>query len=585
MKQTIRGRALVGVIALLLGGSPAHAAGERSLEEVRDSLADLLQSMVAKGVVTREQAGEMIMESQRRAEDEIVARNRAEDAARQAAQPMPAPVAQVAQATPEAAAAPAAPVLTAAATAAEAQAAQDVARGDVRVTYVPQYIRDEIREQVRAEVTPQVVKEVLAQAKTEKWGVPGALPDWVGRVKFSGDVRVREQADLYASDNAEFAYLDFIAVNDKGGIAKAGPAAFLNTTEDRMRTRVRARVGADVRLTDSFTAGLRLATGNFRDPVSTNQTLNQNSGRYTFGVDQAYLRYDARSTADFSWLSVAAGRIANPFYSTDLVYDPDLSFEGFAGTTRIGIGNRPSRHNAYLTLGAFQLEEVEASQDDKWLYAAQAGIDWTFDDKSKLRGAVSYHHYANITGRRNALDSTLLDYTAPKWLQKGNTLFDIRNDADPSTNLFALAADYHVLDVLLGYEMPLMDRYQLSVLANYVKNLGYDEQDVFRRIGTRVDERTDGYQLEVAFGSPKIDRAGAWRAIARYRYLQRDAVLDAFTDSDFHLGGTDAQGYTLRGDYGLAANVWLSLRYLSANEIDGPPLGIDVLMLDLNGAF
>jgi hypothetical protein len=586
MNHWIHTRVAAGAVAMLLAGAPAHAAKEQSLEEVRDSLAELLQSMVAKGVVTREQAGDMIMESQRRAEEEIIARGRAEDARRQAV-PAPEPVAQVAQVTqapPEANAAPAA-AAGAAIAAAEVAAAKDVANGDVRVTYVPQYIRDEIREQVRAEVTPQVVQEVLAQAKSEKWGVPGALPAWVGNVKFSGDVRVREQADMYSADNAEFAYLDFIAVNDKGGIGKAGQSAFLNTTEDRMRTRVRARVGADVKLTDSFTAGLRLATGNFRDPVSTNQTLNQSGGRYTFGVDQAYLRYDARSTPDFSWLSVAAGRIANPFVTTDLVFDPDLAFEGFTGTTRVGIGSRPSRQNAFLTLGAFQLDEVESSQDDKWLYAAQAGVDWTFDDRSKLRGAVGYYHYANIVGRRNALDSTLLDYTAPKWLQKGNTLFDIRNDADPSTNLFALAADYHVLDVLLGYEMPLMDRYQLSVLANYVRNLGYDEQDIFERIGTRVDERTEGYQLEVAFGHRKIDRPGAWRASARYRYLQRDAVLDAFTDSDFHLGGTDAQGYTLRADYGLAANVWLSMRYLSANEIDGPPLGIDVLMLDLNGAF
>jgi hypothetical protein len=29
----------------------------------------------------------------------------------------------------------------------------------------------------------------------------------------------------------------------------------------------------------------------------------------------------------------------------------------------------------------------------------------------------------------------------------------------------------------------------------------------------------------------------------------------------------------------------MRLRYLSANEIDGPPLGIDVWMLDLNGSF
>ena len=62
-------------------------------------------------------------------------------------------------------------------------------------------------------------------------------------------------------------------------------------------------------------------------------------------------------------------------------------------------------------------------------------------------------------------------------------------------------------------------------------------------------------------------------------------MLDAFTDSDFHLGGTNAKGYFLGIDYAFTQRVFATLRYLSANEIDGPPLGIDVLQLDLNAQF
>jgi hypothetical protein len=530
------------VLSLALALAPCAsraAADEQSLETVRNTVANLLQSLVANGVVTREQAEAMVAEAQARAERDAQAKS-------------------------------------------AAGAPRD---GEVRVTYVPQKVKDELREQVKAEVTPEVVNEVLAQAKADKWGVPGALPDWVGNVKFSGDVRVREQADLYASDNAQYAYLDFLTINDKGGIAKAGPAAFLNTTEDRLRTRVRVRAGLEARLGDSFSTGLRLATGNFRDPVSTNQTLSQNGGRYTFGVEQAWIRYDARSTADWSWLTATAGRMANPFVSTDLVYDPDLAFEGFAATGRMGLDGLTRRHNAYLTLGAFPLEEVELSKDDKWLYGAQAGLNWQFEDRSRLRAAVAYYAFDNVAGQRNTLDSTLLDYTASKWLQKGNTLFDIRNDTDPTTNLFALAADYEVADVFVGYDRPFSNGTELSLQANYVRNVGYDEDAVAQRTGFAIPARVNGYQFELAYGHPRVDTAGAWRASLRYRYLERDAVLDAFTDSDFHLGGTDAQGYQLRGDYGLARNVHLTLRYLSANEIDGPPLGIDVFMLDLNAGF
>jgi hypothetical protein len=573
MKTKLPTRVSILMLATMPTLAMAAAPASGSLSAAQDSVVNLLQALVNKGVMTQEQALAMVADAQLRTENEVKSR-RSEAAAVTAPAVAPLPVA---------------PPPPAPAPAVAAVADTRVGAGDVRVTYVPQIVKDEIRDQVRAEVTPQVVDQVMQRAKEEKWGVPGALPAWVANLRFNADVRVREQADLFASDNAEFAYLDFVTVNDRGGIGKAGAAALLNTTQDRMRTRVRVRAGVEAKLSDSFTAGLRLATGNFRDPVSTNQTLSQVGGRYTVGLDQAYIRYDARATKDWSWLTATGGRMANPYVSTDMVWDPDLTFEGFTVTGRMGLGNNAKKHNAFLTVGAYPLEEVELSSKDKWLYAVQTGVDWKFSNQSRLRGSVAYYMYDNIAGKRNPLDSTVYDFTAPRWLQKGNTLFDIRNDVDPTTNLFALAADYELVDVIVAYDMPMFDRYQLSLLADYVRNVGYDRAAVARRLqlanGAGPQARTEGYQLEVGFGYPRVDRARAWRASLQYRYLQRDAVLDAFTDSDLHLGGTDTQGYVLRGDYGLTKNVYLSLRYLSANEIDGPPLGIDTVMLDLNGQF
>jgi hypothetical protein len=79
--------------------------------------------------------------------------------------------------------------------------------------------------------------------------------------------------------------------------------------------------------------------------------------------------------------------------------------------------------------------------------------------------------------------------------------------------------------------------------------------------------------------------AGAWRGRVGYRYLQRDAVIDGYTDSDFHFGGTNARGYYVTADYGLAHNLWMRLRYLSANEIDGPIYDVDTLQIDMNTSF
>jgi hypothetical protein len=186
---------------------------------------------------------------------------------------------------------------------------------------------------------------------------------------------------------------------------------------------------------------------------------------------------------------------------------------------------------------------------------------------------------------RNALDSNLLDFTAPQFLQKGNTLFDIRNDTDPSTNVYALAADYRDVDVLASVDLPLTGNIRLGFTADFVKNIGYDASDVAARTGVPLAARTRGYQGEFSATRAIPYARGGWRAFIGYRYLERDAVLDAFTDSDFHLGGTDAKGFFLGGDLGLSDNIWLRLRYLSANEIDGPPLGIDLWQLDVNAQF
>jgi polyhydroxyalkanoate synthesis regulator phasin len=512
----------------------------QSLNEVRNTVVNLLQALVEKGVMSRDQAETLVKQAQEKAQ------------------------AQAAQA---------------------AQSEQAEANA-VRVPYVPEIVKQEIRDQVAKDLKPQVVSDVLAAAHNEKWGVPGALPEWIGRVKVIGDVRVREQDDVFATDNAPNTYLNFLQVNASGGIGRAGVAGLLNTTEDRLRMRARARLGVEVQISDEVKAGIRASTGNLVDPVSTNQTLGNSGARYQFGVEQAYIRWDHSGSRPYPWLTVLGGRTPNPWVSTDLLWDNDLSFEGVALTYRQGLSSAdPAHRQVFLTIGGFPLQEVELSRRDKWLLGAQLGTDWTFANGMRLKIAGAIYDYENIVGKQNAPDSNLLDFTAPQFLQKGNTLYDIRNDTDASTNLFALAADYTDVDVLATIDVPLSSDLRLGFTADYVKNISFSKADVFARTGLNVRPRTTGYQAEFNIGHANALQARAWRAFLGYRYLEADAVLDAFTDSDFHGGGTDAKGYFLGGDFGVARNTWLRLRYLTADAIDGAPLGIDLWQLDVNAQF
>ena len=95
----------------------------------------------------------------------------------------------------------------------------------------------------------------------------------------------------------------------------------------------------------------------------------------------------------------------------------------------------------------------------------------------------------------------------------------------------------------------------------------------------------NGFMFKATLGQPETVNKGDWNFSLTYKFLEPDAVLDAFTDPDFNLGGTNAKGYIIGAQYAVASNAWLSARYLSAREVYGPPLLIDVLQLELDAKF
>ena len=535
MAKCIR-TAIVAVTLTVAPVAACFAADERqSLEELRNTVINLLQALVDQGVLTREKAAQLVKDAQDRAASQAAAVAKSEE-------------------------------------------------GAVRVPYVPQIVKDEIAKQVADQVKPGVVADVVKEAKTEKWGVPGALADWLTRTRISGSVTLREEDILFAKDNVQHQYLNYYAINQAGSVIKAGQNEFENVSTDRARFRGRARLAFESDISDSITAGIRLATGNTSDLVSETQTLDGTSP-YQFGVDELYIRLDERNAQRFPWLSVVGGRFLNPYGTpTDLIFHKDLTFEGVAMTARLGLGDGSAEQShLFFTAGVHPMQEVALSGQDKWLVGGQLGTNLRWGEGQRLRVSGAFYDYFNVTVRLNPTGSPIYNFTDPNYERQGNTYFDIVS-GDPTSNLFALAARYRLANINATYELPV-GRYTFGLSADAVRNIGYSVARVESNVGQYVAPRTKGYQTEVSFGSPTVLSAGAWRGVLGYRYLQRDAVIDAYTDSDFHFGGTDATGYYFVGDYGVAARVWVRLRYLSSNAIDGPKLGIDTVQVDLNTRF
>lgn len=405
--------------------------------------------------------------------------------------------------------------------------------------------------------------------------------EWAQRVSIGGDIRLRYQSDMFAEGNEIFVQPD-------------DPEQVLNTTEDRQRFRYRARLGMKAKLIDfreanvgKVVAGFRMTTGNEKDPVSTNETMGDYFNRDSFVFDRAYLKWTYKPI-DQVWgrmprLSVVGGRFANPWFSTDLVWDSDINFEGLA-VSYVTDTEQLRPFNMFATAGIFPLQEEEFSNRDKWFWGAQIGFELKprFDITFTLGAA--YYDYRDIEGIQN--DPTqpgLYDFTAPQFQQKGNTLMDI----DPTSSIqTALATDYDILDVYLNATFDLFYPVQILLDAQYVQNFGFDKERVSEMTGNEAPvEDTDGYMVGLTVGYPKITDYGEWIIGVRYKHLGADAVIDAFTDSDFHLGGTNAKGWILKTEYGLYRNIWLTARWLSADQIEGPGLGVDTLQVDINGRF
>ena len=529
-------------LAISTLGQVANADERESLEQLKATTTNLIDLLVQEGILPKDKAAAMVKKA-------------SIDAAQQVKQ---------------------AKAKEAAAGDSSAQAAMPVDEKSLRVQYVPEHVKKEMR----AEIEKDVMTKLNYKAGTRL-----GLPNWIDRIAFNGDMRLRFENDSFASRNVLPAQLNNSDRN----------YAISNSTEDRNRFRVRARLGADLNVNEWLVGGLRMTTGTLSDPVSPNQTQEINKGKYTIGLDRAYLK-----AAPYDWLTLQGGRFGNPFFNTDLVWDPDLAFDGVAATFTPKFNDTWS---SFTTMGAFPVEEIQSSDtsnsESKWLYALQTGIQWKSSNRSTAKVGVAYYDYENMEGKTSPIGTSLYDSTVPAFRQKGNNTFDVRRlDAitTPANPKYALASKFKLLNLTGQIDLLTYDPVHVMLTGDYVKNIGFDHDEVLSRTGKNNADETEGYQVRLDVGHASFNgptwgdvKQNDWSAMLGYKYLEADAVVDAFTDSDFSLGGTNAKGWIMGANYAIDKNAWFSARYFSTDAISNPGLNggysVDVLFLDFNAKF
>ena len=154
-------------------------------------------------------------------------------------------------------------------------------------------------------LTEKEAEEISAETAKEAVSTSAAkiqIGDWIQELKLSGDLRLRNQWDQR---------IPMILTNPK-----LGP---VDQVIPRDRWRFRLRLALDFKLKGNFFGGVMLATSDNRAADTKNATITGGYDLYSIYIARAFMGW-----APTPGLTFIAGKQANPFYTTDLIYDPDL---------------------------------------------------------------------------------------------------------------------------------------------------------------------------------------------------------------------------------------------------------------------
>lgn len=387
---------------------------------------------------------------------------------------------------------------------------------------------------------------------------------WTDRIQIDGDIRLRWQAEYFtrgtSAQNPNWAGITS---------ATATPVTTYLPTTDRARLRYRGRLGVTARIDDHFTAVIRLAAGNLTEPTSTDQTLGNFFNRNPVGIDRAYLQWSPNAN-----VTVMGGRMPNPFFTTNLMFDSDVNPEGVAASLRLPL----KTGYLYATGSVWYVQENAGATPDRFTYAAQIGASGVpLTKNTHLKLAATYYdwsHYEAQIGNAGTISTVL---------GTGNTVMDI--DLRAGYVLPGIASPFRIVEGLGAVSQRVGRRYALSAAFDVAINVAYDREALERLPLLSAPNGNVAWLAALTFGDPNVARWGQWQVTASKRRLQSDSVIAAFTEGDFAPGGTNREVDAIEWLVGLDHNAWLQLNYVHNRFLSGPQFEYNGIRTQLNVRF
>ncbi|MFJ2280439.1 putative porin [Pseudomonas sp. NPDC087803] len=388
--------------------------------------------------------------------------------------------------------------------------------------------KDQKAQQIAQQAQQETNEQIAATAKkTNELSSFDQKLAWAAKTQFKGDVRFREET-----------------VHNDG----------VPNSKDQDRQRIRARLGAYTEINPQVDTGIRIATGSSDDARSTNQDLNNYFDKKQIWLDQGYVDYHPDAIKN---LHLIAGKMNQPWVSMgDIIWDSDINPEGLAVTYKYPLNGSTELFGSaghYTLKDNVDGEGVQFKHDLR-LYAGQLGGRFALTDSLKLTLGGSLYSYDND---KDSACPTTGTVTAPCALAvNGNS----------PNETFKLYEGFGQLDIA---NLPV----PLSIYGQYVNNKdASNDQDT----GWLAGVKTKVYGFGIDYN---------------YRDVQRNAVVGAFTDSDFANGYTGSRGSKLKVSYELDKNFTLGATYFMANSdytnasLKKTDSDINTLQLDAEAKF
>jgi hypothetical protein len=370
-------------------------------------------------------------------------------------------------------------------------------------------------------------KQTEDQGKKIEEAKKSTASDWTKKVSVFGDVRMRHEGFYHQP-------------SDRGG----------SPVTARNRERIRARIGAKATLSDELSGTIRLASGNPDDPISTNETLTRTFTRKNINLDWAFITLTPGKTFNMrpGVLSLTGGKFPSPtFRPSEMVFDEDLSPEGFAETVQL-LGE-PMGALQQVKIHALQWTYNEDSNDeDGWMFGGQISPTLKLGDADVELGAAQYWYLNEDQIATAANDNGELEVGGAT----GNFVFEEDDE------IAGFLSSFNITNLSAAVTFPnVIGAMPVRLWADYAHNW-----DAFE------DDENDGAEGGVRLGQTKAQ--GDWAFSTYYRWIEQEAVVSAFSHSDFGVGGTNQSGPAVALEYQLLNPLTVSARNWFTNYIHSP---------------